>query len=199
MIGQPFWTAERIEAMTKWLEEGLSCSEVARRLGCTRNAVIGKVHRIEHERGIRLTRERPNTARTGIAASRPPGFKRPYVRRIGKPSLAGISRGLADLDPAPLFPASVLPSLPGPTPPPPPGNHVGILDVTGCRWAVGEDDGVIGRHLFCNAPAADGCSYCAAHEEERTATYSARLISKTIRQAASVIGLRFPNGRRRAA
>ncbi len=44
-----FWTPDRIELMKKLYAEGLSCSEIARRLGggCSRNSVIGKVHRLK--------------------------------------------------------------------------------------------------------------------------------------------------------
>ena len=44
-----FWTDKRIEQLKKLYEEGLSCGEIARRFGngCSRNAVIGKVHRLK--------------------------------------------------------------------------------------------------------------------------------------------------------
>ena len=41
------WTEERVEMLTKLWSEGLSASQVAKQLGgVTRNAVIGKVHRL---------------------------------------------------------------------------------------------------------------------------------------------------------
>ncbi|HBH40786.1 MAG TPA: GcrA cell cycle regulator, partial [Rhizobiales bacterium] len=41
------WTDERVELLKKLWTEGLSASQVAGRLGgVTRNAVIGKVHRL---------------------------------------------------------------------------------------------------------------------------------------------------------
>ncbi|WP_068318224.1 GcrA family cell cycle regulator [Polycladidibacter hongkongensis] len=41
------WTAERVELLTKLWAEGLSASQIASELGnVTRNAVIGKVHRL---------------------------------------------------------------------------------------------------------------------------------------------------------
>ncbi|WP_068080680.1 GcrA family cell cycle regulator [Polycladidibacter stylochi] len=41
------WTAERVELLTKLWAEGLSASQIAAELGnVTRNAVIGKVHRL---------------------------------------------------------------------------------------------------------------------------------------------------------
>ncbi len=40
------WTPERIEALTRLWEEGITTAEIGRRIGVTKNAVIGKVHRI---------------------------------------------------------------------------------------------------------------------------------------------------------
>ena len=40
------WTPERIEALTRLWEEGVTTDEIGRRIGVTKNAVIGKVHRI---------------------------------------------------------------------------------------------------------------------------------------------------------
>jgi GcrA cell cycle regulator len=41
-----FWTDERVEQLTKLTREGKVFREIAEILGCTRNAVIGKVHRM---------------------------------------------------------------------------------------------------------------------------------------------------------
>ena len=43
---EPTWTLERIEALTRLWEEGVTTAEIGRRIGVTKNAVIGKVHRI---------------------------------------------------------------------------------------------------------------------------------------------------------
>ena len=40
------WTTERVERLTQLFEEGLPTAEIGRRLGLTKNAVIGKLHRI---------------------------------------------------------------------------------------------------------------------------------------------------------
>ena len=58
------WTDDRVEALKKMWAEGLSASQIAAKLagGVTRNAVIGKVHRM----GLsgRVTRARVSTPRT---------------------------------------------------------------------------------------------------------------------------------------
>ena len=43
---EPTWTDERIEQLTRLWEEGVTTAEIGRRIGVSKNAVIGKVHRI---------------------------------------------------------------------------------------------------------------------------------------------------------
>ena len=40
------WNEERLEKLTKLWEQGLSITQIGIRLGVTRNAVVGKVHRM---------------------------------------------------------------------------------------------------------------------------------------------------------
>ena len=40
------WNDERLEKLTKFWEQGLSITQIGIRLGVTRNAVVGKVHRM---------------------------------------------------------------------------------------------------------------------------------------------------------
>ena len=40
------WTEERIAELARLWQEGLSTSEIGRRLGLTKNAVVGKAHRL---------------------------------------------------------------------------------------------------------------------------------------------------------
>ena len=41
------WTTERVQELTKLWATGLSASEIGRRLGITKNAVVGKVRRLD--------------------------------------------------------------------------------------------------------------------------------------------------------
>ena len=62
------WTDERVENLKKLWQDGLSASQIAKQLGgVTRNAVIGKVHRL----GLsgRATPSKP--ARPAFKAPRP--------------------------------------------------------------------------------------------------------------------------------
>ena len=69
------WSSERIELLKRCFHAGLSCSQIAREIGVTRNAVIGKMNRLGLSRpkdviGRQLERRRaarparPKTART---------------------------------------------------------------------------------------------------------------------------------------
>ncbi len=40
------WNDERLEKLKKFWEQGLSITQIGIRLGVTRNAVVGKVHRM---------------------------------------------------------------------------------------------------------------------------------------------------------
>jgi len=40
------WSSERIELLKRCFRAGLSCSQIAREIGVTRNAVIGKISRL---------------------------------------------------------------------------------------------------------------------------------------------------------
>jgi len=40
------WNAERVEALKRCVAAGLSCSRIAYEIGVSRNAVIGKMHRL---------------------------------------------------------------------------------------------------------------------------------------------------------
>ena len=41
-----FWTGKREADLLKFKQAGLSASQIGLKLGCTRNAVIGKIHRL---------------------------------------------------------------------------------------------------------------------------------------------------------
>lgn len=73
------WTDERVETLKKLWMEGLSASQIANELGdgVTRNAVIGKVHRLKLS-----ARAKPATV-TPRARTTP----RPPARRVAAPTL----------------------------------------------------------------------------------------------------------------
>src|SRR4030095_1529295 len=61
----PTWTPDRIAQLKRLFDEGLTCSQIAREIDVTRNAVIGKLSRLglnrpKNDNGYR----RPSTPRS---------------------------------------------------------------------------------------------------------------------------------------
>src|SRR5258708_20581764 len=107
------WTDERVELLKKLWQDGLSASQIAKQLvGVTRNAVIGKVHRL----GLsgRATPSKP--ARTTFKAPRParPVTAAPSApRRLAEPvSLAVAPTPLRHVDETPRTAPARAPSPP---------------------------------------------------------------------------------------
>ena len=79
------WTDERVEMLKNLWAEGLSASQIAAQLGgVSRNAVIGKVHRLKLSSRGRATSSQPRqkkSPRVG-AASRSPGRGSPSGRTV---------------------------------------------------------------------------------------------------------------------
>lgn len=78
------WTEERVQTLRKLWTEGLSANQIAKELSCgfSRNAVIGKVHRL----GLsgRATPSRP--AKTTVRMTRPRAVpSAPKVRTVAPP------------------------------------------------------------------------------------------------------------------
>ncbi len=177
------WSDENIERMLDLHRKGKSTAFIAFELGCTRNAVIGKLHRVlvklglkgnfrsdaaKNSRKVNLLPEKaisPELQRNTVPL-------RKYTRQIPPPSLS--AEGVGIILPVPKI---VLQK----------GKMIGILDVKGCRWPVDSDPSVIGTHAFCNAETATGRSYCEAHTKEAKAPHSRDLIRQTMRQAVFIL------------
>ena len=46
LANEPTWTTERVELLKSRFDAGLSCREIAADIGVSRNAVIGKLSRL---------------------------------------------------------------------------------------------------------------------------------------------------------
>src|SRR5438128_8882556 len=62
------WTQERVEQLQSYVNAGLTCSQIADEIGVSRNAVIGKIHRLGLAPGRPAGRPAPE---------RPPRHRRP--------------------------------------------------------------------------------------------------------------------------
>ena len=127
------WTPERIKLLIGYWEEGLPTSEIGRRLGVTKNAVVGKVHRL----GLK---KRQSPIRQSSSSSAP---KKAKPAAAAKPQAAPAQQRT----PAPM----------------PTGDVVSLEELTSsmCSWPEGEP-GTPEFH-FCGQPAVQDKPYCEAH------------------------------------
>ena len=141
------WTEETIAHLRALWDEGLSTAEVGRRMGLSKNAIIGKARR------LRLT-PRQSPIRAKGSGSRPRNHGQ---ARTHGPSLPPL-RSVADI------PAPPRPPIPAPAPPKP-ADPVFVRRVgrDPCCWPIGEP----GTRSFrtCDGPAKPGKPYCAEHAE----------------------------------
>lgn len=152
------WTDERVELLGKLWSEGLSASQIATALGggVTRNAVIGKVHRL----GL--------SGRT--KGSPPPAPRAPKPRPPSAPGPVLDAAPSAPEAPEPaaasvvvLAPAVAAPALPAAEPAIPLSERVSLMELreTMCRWPIG--DPTTSEFGFCGGRTVTGLPYCAAH------------------------------------
>src|SRR5438093_5054168 len=77
------WTSERIELLKRCLHAGLSCGQIAREIGVTRNAVIGKMNRLGLSRPKHVISEQLEQRRAArLAHPKTPGTWRPKHPRL---------------------------------------------------------------------------------------------------------------------
>ncbi|MHB8528389.1 MAG: cell cycle sigma 70 cofactor GcrA [Caulobacteraceae bacterium] len=139
------WTDERVELLKKLWLDGLSASQIAKQLGgVTRNAVIGKVHRL----GLsgRATPSQPS--RSLFKAPRPP---RP----------AATSGVLHRRTPERHHPAPPLTPRPPPYVERPGTATVLTLGAHMCKWPIGDPS--TEEFTFCGRRAGEEGPYCIEH------------------------------------
>ena len=148
------WDDERIALLTRLWTEGLSASSIASRLGgVTRNAVIGKVHRL----GLSTPAPAPKVKRPAKAADvarrRPPSQSRPV--KGASPAQKPVARPT----PAPKPRLVVFPKPEAA----PAAARVTLLQLKDhmCRWPEGDPKTPDFR--FCGARRAGDLPYCARH------------------------------------
>ena len=88
------WTDERVEQLKKLWAEGLSASQIAGRLGgVTRNAVIGKVHRLGLSGRATTSRMKSHRTRPRAAAAGGALQRDGNALRLSLPALTGVATG----------------------------------------------------------------------------------------------------------
>ncbi|VVT32815.1 GcrA family cell cycle regulator [Rhizobium sp. EC-SD404] len=154
------WTDERVEKLTKLWADGLSASQIAAQLGgVTRNAVIGKVHRLNL----------PGRAKSGGTpaprAKRPAPAPRPASNFNARPAAPRtISRGGAA---AAVREDVAMEAQPQTRPVSdvvvPIAKRLALTDLTErtCKWPLG--DPMHEDFHFCGHDSGDNTPYCKYH------------------------------------
>lgn len=105
------WTDERVETLKKMWAEGQSASQIAKELGgVTRNAVIGKVHRLGLSNRVGPGTGRDDADEAEVAAPPTPTPARSEPRATAPAA----EQPRVDLRAAPERPATVTPTAPAP-------------------------------------------------------------------------------------
>jgi GcrA cell cycle regulator len=157
--GKMSWSEERVALLTELWAAGLSASLIAGRLGgVTRNAVIGKVHRLGFPGRIATTRERkPHSSKSGGGAA--PGIAPPQSRPVCSIHISLALKPCGQPHPPPKPLLQIVRQAD--QRPDDPGVRLFDLDEGMCRWPKGDPKDKDFR--FCGRGAAEGQSYCARH------------------------------------
>ncbi len=185
------WTDERVETLKRMWAEGQSASQIAKEIGgVTRNAVIGKVHRLGlSNRGAANGakpvpgEEPPQEMDDSVAGAMGDGAE-PVAAPAEVPEPAGAAAEAANHVSAPANPGpgrKPVVAAGQPLPPQPSANEVSpealasvreiekkarklsLMELTErtCKWPVG--DPATPDFWFCGLPVQTGKPYCEAH------------------------------------
>jgi GcrA cell cycle regulator len=183
------WTDERVETLKRMWNEGQSASQIAKELGgVTRNAVIGKVHRLglSNRVGGKDEEDEAPVAPAPAAAAKPepaprpePAAPRAEAPRPAAAPAAPAAAPASNVTPLPVRKA-IIPAG-QPLPPQPSLNEISpealasvrevekrakkltLMELTErtCKWPIG--DPATEDFWFCGLPSLPGKPYCEAH------------------------------------
>lgn len=153
------WTEERVALLTRLWNEGHTASQIAEQFGdITRNAVIGKVHRLGLSGRAAASRFRAARIKMRPRMQKRQGSSAPFP-------MQGNAALKADPDAAQSWPVPARrPALrPVPDAEPETGPVVGLLELKehSCRWPIGDPDQP--GFGFCGCRKADDGPYCERH------------------------------------
>ncbi|NRG19657.1 GcrA cell cycle regulator [Rhizobiales bacterium] len=157
------WTTERVDLLKKLWSDGLSASQIAGELGgVTRNAVIGKVHRLGLSGRAKAPAPQQKARRTvskpasGTGAGSAPSYSRGGG---GAPHTHGATALKMETTPAPApvskeQPVAELVPM---------AKKATILQLTErtCKWPIGDPS--TEDFYFCGNPSDPSVPYCAYH------------------------------------
>ncbi|WP_375612825.1 MULTISPECIES: GcrA family cell cycle regulator [unclassified Bartonella] len=161
------WTCERVELLKKLWSEGLSASQIAAQLGgVSRNAVIGKVHRLKLPgRGKTAQGSTTRAQKTPVGSSSPSS---PRVRR-NTSTVSPINTSSVSIEETALKTEFVVEDVKEVDMSTksnvvvPISRQLNLLQLSEntCRWPVG--DPLSADFHFCGADSDENSPYCAFH------------------------------------
>lgn len=153
MTSDTGWTGTRIAQLRQLWDEGHSTAEIGRRMGMTKNAVVGKAHRLDLPARPTPIRRAP----TGANPARPKTLQR--TRGPTLPTLKSLTTvpDNTTASTTPILPTENAPASPVAT------KRTTIDAKHPCCWPIGEP-GARGFR-FCDAESMPGKPYCADHAQ----------------------------------
>jgi GcrA cell cycle regulator len=157
------WTDERVELLKKLWSEGLSASQIAAQLGgVSRNAVIGKVHRLKlsgRGRATAAPARQKKAAQPGASATKSVSRAASTVRHMTTSIGATALQTQFDAEPATrqyVRPAAENVVVPI-------SRHLNLVELTErtCKWPNG--DPLSEDFHFCGNESAETGPYCKYH------------------------------------
>jgi GcrA cell cycle regulator len=144
------WTDERVELLKRLWSEGLSASQIAGRLGSvTRNAVIGKVHRLGLSGRATTSRMKSHRPRTRMA-----NVKRPVKQRFAQTGNPAVRALYLDAETY-VAPAEEI-EIPEAE-----RKTIQTLSDCSCRWPIGDPQ--TAEFHFCGRTKVPLLPYCEVH------------------------------------
>ena len=144
------WSDDRVEQLKKLWEGGLSASQIAAELGnVTRNAVIGKVHRL----GLSGRAKSPSSAAPRQRKARPAQHMMRVSRPVSRGNTALAHAFEVEMEPDPIAYDNVVPM----------GQRLSLLELNEatCHWPIGDPSS--SEFFFCGGKALTSLPYCAHH------------------------------------
>ena len=144
------WSDDRVEQLKKLWEAGLSASQIAAELGnVTRNAVIGKVHRL----GLSGRAKSPSSAAPRQRKARPAQHMMRVSRPVSRGNTALAHAFEVEMEPDPIAYDNVVPM----------SQRLSLLELNEatCHWPIGDPSST--EFFFCGGKALTSLPYCAHH------------------------------------
>lgn len=162
------WTDERVELLRKLWAEGLSASQIAAQMGgVSRNAVIGKVHRLKLSGRGKQASSQPRTKKavatsSSVRATSTPRQSHSGHRVSSHTHAVGATALKADYEVRAVS-ATVLEFAPALVAPEPRKIKLVELSERTCKWPIG--DPLSQEFAFCGHESGDAGPYCQFHSK----------------------------------